>query len=76
MALPYEFEVVASDVNANLLAIVGIQTAIDALPATPLEADLPDIVQIVKDLKDATESLATNLSTFVELIKKVRVNQG
>jgi hypothetical protein len=36
---------------------------LEALPATPLEADLPEIVDIVKDLKEIVNTISIILST-------------
>jgi hypothetical protein len=60
MALP-SFEAVETELES-------IQTAIDALPGTPLEADLPDIVAVVA-------SLQAIVTTIVSTIKSVRINQ-
>lgn len=76
MPLPRELETVEGDVNdISNTALPALQTAIAALPATPLEADLPDIVQIVADLKSIVDTLATATSTFISVTKRVRINQ-
>jgi hypothetical protein len=75
MPLPRQFKQHLDQLDETESAIGDVQTALDALPATPLEADLPDIVQIVADLKTITSDLNTTLAAFINLIKTVRVNQ-
>lgn len=55
----------ARELSADL---EDVQTAIDALPSTPLEADLPDIVAIVASLQVITTTIASILAT-------TRINQ-
>lgn len=61
-------EVVATDLAA-------VTTAIAALPATPLEADLPDIVQIVADLSTAAAALQGIVSQILVVLSTTRVSQ-
>lgn len=62
----------AADVATELSAI---NTAIAALPATPLEADLPDIVQIVDDLNNAATALQGIVTQILTTISTTRIGQ-
>lgn len=53
----------------------AIGTALDALPATPLEADLPDIVQIVKDLKNTSTAIQTIVTQVLGILSTTRIQQ-
>lgn len=53
----------------------GVSTAIAALPATPLEADLPDIVQIVANLTTQAEALQSIVTQILSVISTTRINQ-
>lgn len=63
----------AETINTNLAAV---STAIDALPDPPLEADLPDIVQIVADLNTAAQSLQAIVAEILTVLSTTRVNQA
>lgn len=52
-----------------------VASAIAALPSTPLEADLPDIVAIVASLNTITTTLNETVGTALNAIAKVRINQ-
>lgn len=52
-----------------------VSTAIEALPPTPLEGDLPAIVQIVNDLVTTTGNLKSSVDTIVTILTTTRVNQ-
>lgn len=56
-------------------SLAGVTTAIAALPATPLEADLPDIVKIVADLNTAAITLQGVVSQVLTVLSTTRVNQ-
>lgn len=60
------------DLNTSLGAITA---AIAALPATPREVDLPDIVKIVADLTAAAGSLQTIVAQVLIVLSTTRVNQ-
>lgn len=55
--------------------LTAVDTAIAALPATPLEADLPDIVQIVADLNTAAQALRGVVAEILSILTTTRVNQ-
>lgn len=71
-SLVYGLQADAEVIETNLAAVT---TAIAALPATPLEADLPDIVQIVADLNSAAESLRVVVASILTILSTTRVNQ-
>ena len=75
MALPREITDGIVELETYQADIDSVQTAIDALPATPLEADLPDIVAIIASLKTVTENMNSTLKTALSVINKVRINQ-
>ena len=62
----------AETVSTNLTAV---SAAIAALPATPLEADLPDIVQIVADLNTAAQAMQVIVAQVLTMISTTRVSQ-
>lgn len=62
----------AETVSTNLAAV---STAITALPATPLEADLPDIVQIVADLNTAAQALQVIVAQILTILSTTRISQ-
>lgn len=53
----------------------AVTTALAALPATPLEADLPDIVAIVSDLNSAATSLQAVVASMLTVLSTTRINQ-
>jgi hypothetical protein len=75
MALPKAMEDRIVELEVIDTQIAATETALAALPATPLEADLPDIVTIISDLTVSVKDLGTTLTAFINLIKTVRVNQ-
>jgi hypothetical protein len=63
-------------VTAAIEATLGVvETGLAALPATPVEADLPDIVQIVADLHAAASELRAAMATVATILSTTRVNQ-
>lgn len=64
-----------ADTEAVGTELEAIATAVAALPATPLEADLPDIVQIVADLGTAAASLQIIVSQILTVLSTTRINQ-
>lgn len=56
--------------------VEAVDTALAALPGTPLEADLPDIVQIVADLTSTTTALKSIVDTIATVIATTRMSQG
>lgn len=62
----------AETVGTNLEAV---STAIAALPATPLEADLPDIVQVVTDLNTAAQTLQGIVAQILTILSTTRISQ-
>lgn len=53
----------------------AIAAAIAALPATPLEADLPDIVSIVADLNTSTQTMRAIVAQVLTIISTTRISQ-
>lgn len=62
----------AETVSTNLEAV---STAIAALPPTPLEADLPDIVQIVADINVAATGLQAIVAQILTILSTTRISQ-
>lgn len=58
-----------------LTGLEGVNTALAALPETPLEADLPDIVQIVADLNTQATALQGIVVQVLAVLSTTRVNQ-
>lgn len=75
MALPRSAKELAAELETVGTSITAVDNAIAALPATPLEADLPDIVQVVADLSAATASLKTIVDTVAVILSTTRINQ-
>lgn len=75
MALPRDFEFRVTELETISSDLTAIDTAIAALPATPVEADLPDIVAIIVNIHAATNTLNTTLTEFIKLLRKVRIGQ-
>lgn len=73
MPLPRnDFDIALGDISGEL---TDLDTAISALPATPVEADLPDIVQIVADLRTTTANLKAVVDSVAVVLKTTRINQ-
>lgn len=75
MALPRDVRLLRDDLTAISSNLSNVQTALENLPAVPLEADLPDIVAIVASLKTVTDDLTTSVDSLVNTLSKVRINQ-
>jgi len=75
MALPRDVRLLRDDLTAISSNLSNVQTALENLPAVPLEADLPDIVAIVASLKTVTDDLTTSVDSLVDTLSKVRINQ-
>lgn len=75
MPLPKAIAEAQSDLVTLEGNITAIEGAITALPATPLEADLPDIVAIITDLQAAANTLNSTVAAALEAIGRVRINQ-
>lgn len=75
MPIPKEARTLIDDVADIETAVTAVDTAIAALPATPLEADLPDIVQIVADISAVAASLRAAVATLTSIVATVRINQ-
>lgn len=75
MALPRDVRLLRNDLTAISSNLSNVQTALENLPAVPLEADLPDIVAIVASLKTVTDDLTTSVDSLVDTLSKVRINQ-
>lgn len=75
MPLPEAAKEIPADIAAVQTSIDAVDTAIAGLPATPLEADLPDIVQIISDLSAAATSLRTVVDSIATILATTRVNQ-
>jgi predicted trehalose synthase len=67
-----DFQTDAEAVGTDLAAV---SVAIAGLPATPLEADLPDIVQIVADLSTAAAALQDVVSQILGVLSTTRISQ-
>lgn len=69
----------ARSLEPDLIVVQGqleaVATSIAALPATPVEADLPDIVQVVADLADTAAALKVVVDTIANVLATTRVNQ-
>lgn len=63
----------AETLNTDL---TSISAAIAALPNPPLEADLPDIVQIVSDLNTAATTMQGIVTQTLIVISTTRINQS
>lgn len=75
MALPESARDLPDQVTSVGNELADISTAIEALPPTPVEADLPDIVQIVADLTATTSSLQAICTTVATILSTTRINQ-
>lgn len=75
MPLPQTARMLESDVTEVGTQLTAVATALSALPATPLEADLPDIVQIVADLGTSAEALQSIVAQILTVLSTTRVNQ-
>lgn len=75
MALPQATKELPNEVAAVDAELADIDTAIAALPATPVEADLPDIVNIVVAIKAASTNLNSIMNTIVTVLSTTRINQ-
>lgn len=75
MALPRDVRLLRDDLTAISSNLSNVQTALENLPAVPLEADLPDIVAIVANLKTVTDDLTTSVDNLIATLSKVRINQ-
>lgn len=75
MPLPHRSLELLADAEVIDTELAAVSTAIAALPATPLEADLPDIVQIVNDLNSAAQSLQVIVAQILGVLSTTRVNQ-
>ena len=60
----------AQTVNTNL---TNISAAIAALPNPPLEADLPDIIQIVADLNSAAQIMQGIVDQVLVVLSTTRI---
>lgn len=63
-----------ADADAVASDLTTITAALDALPATPLEADLPDIVQIVTDLNGAAVAMQAIVAQILTTLSTTRIN--
>jgi len=74
MPLPSVDDII-TDVEAVNTGLTDVAAALAALPATPLEADLPDIVQIVADLNTAAANLQAVVAQVLTVLSTTRINQ-
>jgi hypothetical protein len=72
MVLPAALDDTVTALEGNITDLSTLQGQIDALPASPTTDQL---VPIVQSLKDITDSLTSNLNTFVGVVKTIRLNQ-
>jgi hypothetical protein len=72
MVLPAALDDTVTALETNITDLSTLQGQIDALPASPTTDQL---VPIVQSLKDITDSLTSNLNTFVGVVKTIRLNQ-
>lgn len=75
MPLPREARELETNLDSVQSQMEGVATSIAALPATPLEADLPDIVQVVADLADTAAALKVVVDTIANVLATTRINQ-
>jgi hypothetical protein len=75
MPLPTSARDLVDDAQVISNDLTAISAAIAALPATPLEADLPDIVQIVADLNSAATAMQGIVAEVLTVLSTTRVNQ-
>lgn len=75
MPLPESARDLPTDVAAVGVELAAVDTALAGLPGTPLEADLPDIVQIVADLSTASTNLQAIVTTITNILSTTRINQ-
>lgn len=64
-----------TDVDQAGVDLGAITTALAALPGTPLEADLPDIVAIVASLNAVAATLQGVVSQVLTVLSTTRVGQ-
>lgn len=74
MPIP-NLEATIADAETVATDLTAVATAIAALPATPVEADLPDIVQIVADLNMATQTVQSVVAQVLAVISTTRIGQ-
>ena len=75
MPMPISASELIADAETLNTDLTAISTAIAALPGTPLEADLPDIVQIVADLNTAAQAMQAIVAQVLTVISTTRINQ-
>lgn len=75
MALSREFLTVETQLSETGTELGNINSSIAALPATPVEADLPDIVAIVASLSETATTLNTLVKDITNLVRTTRINQ-
>lgn len=75
MPLPSAGRELPAEITSVGNELADIETALGGLPATPLEADLPAIVQIVADLQTATSNLRAAVDKIGAILSTTRVNQ-
>lgn len=75
MPTPLTFSQAETDLAVLGSDLSNISAAIAALPATPLEADLPNIVAIVSSLNTAATTLSNTVANITSAIARTRINQ-
>lgn len=74
MPIPISAGELIADAEALSTDLDAVSAAISALPATPLEADLPDIVQIVADINTAAQTMQAIVASVLTIISTTRIN--
>lgn len=75
MPIPTSASELSADAETVSTGLSAISDAIAALPATPLEADLPDIVQIVADLATSAAALQAIVDSLITILATTRIKQ-
>jgi hypothetical protein len=75
MPLPYAAQELPADLVEAGTLISTAEATIAALPGTPVEADLPDIVQAITDLSAAITAIKGVADTMATILATTRINQ-
>ena len=75
MPLPIAAQELITDAEGVATDLTAITAAIAALPDPPLEADLPDIVQIATLLNNAAQAIQAIVAQTLTVISTTRINQ-
>ena len=75
MPLPKEGRLTRQEIIDMETELAAVDVKLAALPATPVEADLPDIVEIVADIQVVATSLRSAMETMANILATTRINQ-